>query len=653
MSVLYVNKNMYKTFDVFDTLLTRFVIWPDHIHWAVGRRMALLGYFTGDDTEWRNLRISAEDEARKATRDKEITLAEIYAKIDERIGCDDAILDKMIQVEIDVELESVAPIATSLATVRGLPSDHPRVFITDTYFSGDEVKLLTGNCGYDDARVFSSADIRLTKRDGHLYRYVSDKLMLRPEQIEHTGDNRNSDVTKARAAGFSAVHLRETKPTRYEATLWSKGCGGYLGSVCAGAARVARLSYDAQDTAGAALARVAPGVAGPMLTAFVLWVMLSARTAGVRRLYFLARDGQILVRIADLIQARFPLGVTCTYMMASRQALYLPSLSASVQAAIETAFSVPGSKSAGQLLSELEYPADEQAWFFARAGVEASDQNVIVLDKLKLALLQSPDSLERRLSERKLAFDKYLEEIQFDASVNSDKIAIVDLGWQGNLQLRLESILGENGNNLFGYYIDLFRTPASLEGRVACFAHGEDLNANILETFCLADHGSVKGFRLGATNASECFYESSAREGPVSWDVADQQDAICRFTKALLKTVDPLQFSAEDLLESLRPAALASLRLFTTRPDPDEADAYGSVRHAPDQTHSESAEVAPKLGLAGMLRVLSSSGATKGGTRWRRGIMARSLPRDVMNLAINAENKSKRLGDILWRRIRR
>jgi hypothetical protein len=91
----------------------------------------------------------------------------------------------------------------------------------------------------------------------------------------------------------------------------------------AGAGRLCRL-HGREQGGHPALAETAAGVVAPVLGAFVSWVLATARERGWRRLYFVSRDGQILVRMARELAGG--LGLDCRYLHGSRQAWFLAAL---------------------------------------------------------------------------------------------------------------------------------------------------------------------------------------------------------------------------------------------------------------------------------------------------------------------------------------
>jgi len=106
-----------------------------------------------------------------------------------------------------------------------------------------------------------------------------------------------------------AEHQGAASLNRYEHTweAYREETGG-LGSLVAGASRLARLGIETPAELRP-IVDVATGVAGPILAAYVLWVLNNAQREGISRLYFVARDGEILYLIAQRLCERLGLNV--------------------------------------------------------------------------------------------------------------------------------------------------------------------------------------------------------------------------------------------------------------------------------------------------------------------------------------------------------
>lgn len=82
--------------------------------------------------------------------------------------------------------------------------------------------------------------------------------------------------------------------------------------------RLARLKCG-----GDAYVLLATDVVAPCYVAYVKWVLSDARKRGIERLYFLSRDGYILMKIAENMEHE---GIVLRYLFLSRRSLYLPYL---------------------------------------------------------------------------------------------------------------------------------------------------------------------------------------------------------------------------------------------------------------------------------------------------------------------------------------
>jgi len=87
----------------------------------------------------------------------------------------------------------------------------------------------------------------------------------------------------------------------------------------AGASRVTRLTW--ADHKPDAFVRVLAGVAAPLLTGFVLWLFQRASGSGIKTLYFIAREGEVLFQVAQVLNVRLDLGFDLRYLYVSRQAI--------------------------------------------------------------------------------------------------------------------------------------------------------------------------------------------------------------------------------------------------------------------------------------------------------------------------------------------
>jgi FMN phosphatase YigB (HAD superfamily) len=613
------------TFDVFDTAITRLVLQPDHLHWLVARHARARGLTRMDADTWRAGRIAAERAARQSKLGDEITLDDIYLELKRRLRDSGPFVARMAALELEIERAMVCGIAPTRRRIDALGEAGERIlFLSDTYFDAATVAdlLRTGGYDVDERAVCVSSAHGASKARGDLYDTVVAASNLAPVAIAHEGDTPRADIVNARRAGVQARRFVASQPSRYERRLFARAVEDDLASVIAGAARGARLSFEESTPRAAALARVGAGVAGPLLTAFVLWTLEQARRDGVTRLYFLARDGQILTRLAQMAAAWTGLGIECRYLLGSRQAFYLPSLPADPLAAVDVTLGESDGRRVGEYLSELEIDEATAKTIVHAAGLDREERLTAEASaRLRIALEHSPalGALTVRRRVRAEALRGYLEaEGVFDPQTSS---AIVDLGWKGNLQRRLEQA---TGLALRGYYYDLDRIPADLRGTTATFAGGAFRNAEILESFCMATHSSVQGFSVDAHGAAVADVASWQDEEAATWGIETQQTAILRYAALLFHALPRSLTSSDEIRARLRAAGLSVFGELIEYPAPDEAAAYGSVRHARGQRHEDGAELAPRLSSPALCRAMVSRRYRLQLNTWMQGAVVRS-----------------------------
>lgn len=149
-------------------------------------------------------------------------------------------------------------------------------FISDMYLDSQFLSeiLKREGCMEDVDKIYVSCEHNARKDTGTLYDLV--RKELQPDEWEHYGDNKRSDVIMAERKGIKA-HLIDN-------------------------------SY--RDLASRFVA--------PAYLPYVLWLLQEARLQNIKRLYFISRDGYILQQIAENLPHE---GIELRYYFTSRKAL--------------------------------------------------------------------------------------------------------------------------------------------------------------------------------------------------------------------------------------------------------------------------------------------------------------------------------------------
>ncbi|MGQ3054906.1 MAG: hypothetical protein ACT6S0_24210, partial [Roseateles sp.] len=107
---------LQRSFDIFDTLISRRCIWPGAVFDAVEQRSGRAGFAA--TRRW----------AEQALGDQEYTLADIYGVLARamHLGAEQA--QALLMLEVQVELDTVIPVADNIARVEA-----DSLLITDMY----------------------------------------------------------------------------------------------------------------------------------------------------------------------------------------------------------------------------------------------------------------------------------------------------------------------------------------------------------------------------------------------------------------------------------------------------------------------------------------------------------------------------------------
>jgi len=585
------------SFDVFDTMVTRIWRQPSDLFLALGTVLHNQASMPLTPDAFAKARAEAELAGRKMHPSGETTLREIYDRVAAATGVAPAVAQACAELELSLEAGSVRPIIAIGNLARQLRAAGRRVILTsDSYLSSQHLAAVLVRAGFDPSEfpAVVSSEHRASKRAGDVYDVVRRKFPA--PAYAHLGDRRAADLANARAAGFDSRMFSGQSPTVFERALGSGRWTSPLAASCAhGAARAARLLGSATDARSQAIRTIGANVAAPLLCAFVAWVLLSAARSGARRLLFLARDGQILHRLAGTLVQALDLDIECRYVYASRQALYLPSVGAVGDVSWTWLCSGMEGRTVAQVLDRFGLAGDRAAAACAGEFRLAQVLDDSAATRLRARLETAPISkeiLDIAAARREPARRYYLNEIERDGSA-----AIVDVGWKGRLQLCLDAILGESmkRSRLSGYYFSLVESSTvRSSGRASVFIpYTSVVNPVLVEVFTMADHGSLMEIREAANDiGAEPVLAAPVDDTAVEWGVREQQAAVADFLDCFLAGAELGRFDLEQALTELRDPALKNFARFVRAPTPQEARAFGDLEHSDDQGHHQATPIA-------------------------------------------------------------
>jgi hypothetical protein len=405
-------------------------------------------------------------------------------------------------------------------------------------------------------------------------------------------------------------------------------CG--LAGLLAEASQAARQKVVVATEREQALVDVAAGVAAPALFGYVLWLLRRAQDLKIQRLYFLSRDGLILLQIARQLQELFP--CESRYLYSSRVAWCLPSLSGFDAALLDKVLPVDylytvestflrlglDPEVVAEELSRINLPRSQ--WHDQLTAIERENLHKLLESPAFQVLVRSRAEVSRPMLSAYLHQEGLWDDVRW---------AIVDLGWQGSIQNALGRILAsENGQMPHGFYYGISggepdnRLDGVREAYLGDARHqasaGDILDAVIipLEVFCAADHGTVAGYET-VDNQLRPILQPAVNAPLIDWGLPLVQQTIQNFMEALVP-----RLSSQHLEADLRPAIMDLINAFWKSPSTFEAHSWGDYWC---EERKQCYQLAPPYNARHLIQALTRGKIARSQTYWwHEGSLART-----------------------------
>jgi predicted HAD superfamily hydrolase len=370
------------------------------------------------------------------------------------------------------------------------------------------------------------------------------------------------------------------------------------------------------------------------LFGYVYWCLEKARENGIRRLYFIARDGQILLKIAKIIALNWGYDIDCRYLYGSRQSWHPPAILDITEVELDWIFDPTHFLSVTSVCKRVNLNPIEikehliESGFLAEMWHDNLDVNKRELLKQSFVETQIREIIIAKAHKYR---DTAIEYFRQEGMMDGTTFAIVDIGWNGRLQISLNKILNAAKmypkTGITGFYFGLSRRAKAFD-KDCLQAYFYDKNSDVsreqaiqhalIEVFVSADHGSTIGFEEANNSAYRPILKSMENKKAIDWGVVSQQSASVIYaelvTEVLSRDVCKPDYFVQ-ITEDL-------LKLFTKTPTQSEADVYGRISMTEDQTDDVYYELAEELNRKDYLRLILQR-RMKHSNLWIHGSVAR------------------------------
>lgn len=252
-------------------------------------------------------------------------------------------------------------------------------------------------------------------------------------------------------------------------------------------------------------------VSAPVIFMYVSRVIEEARDRGIKRLYFLARDGYSMERAAKAVCRSRGYDIDIRYLYCSRFSLRMAAYRFKDDSAYDRLFYEAYRLSAYNLLSRADFDDEGRRAVYDDIGYDDDNERQpmsrenfhILCEKIKKSA-----AFDEILTKRSDAsYNSLIGYLKQEGLFDEKHIGIVDLGWTGSMQYTMKRILesADCFSKITGFYFGLLEKPPVCEGNEyfawlfdaysnasfkAAFSH------NLMECICTAPHGMTVGYEL-------------------------------------------------------------------------------------------------------------------------------------------------------------
>jgi hypothetical protein len=389
---------------------------------------------------------------------------------------------------------------------------------------------------------------------------------------------------------------------------------------------MSRLTTPAKNAREEVIRDVAASVAAPALVSYVLWVLRRAVDLGIKRLYFVSRDGELLLEIASLLVVKLGLQLELRYLYGSRQAWHLPAIGLSKQLEEEWLFANDPLGTSVEIVlmklgiepSEIEKALDRHGFYNDQWRVKLNPDG---LESLRIALSDPEirDCIRQRAEKAREPMLKYLRQ---EGLMDPIPTGLVDLGWSGRMFDSLWAVLKlERSLSPCGFLFSWVGTcdPAesmTKEGYIydsglkAGYKDCSIAAAHLLEVICAGMQGMVCGYQEDE-DCIQPVLTQAVNQYAQDWGLSVLRDTLRAFMENLC-----VNQQYDSMKADMRHAVRDLLSKFSNEPTRAESSVWGAYRHAGGQTESDASPLAQPYGLLHVLRRLLGRPLQRAGSNW-------------------------------------
>ena len=198
----------------------------------------------------------------------------------------------------------------------------------------------------------------------------------------------------------------------------------------------------------------------PVLIEFVIWVIGQAEQKGIKRLYFLSRDGYQMFLVAKDLCRKMNIDIEIRYLNVSRYSMRVPEYAMLGEKCLDRIFIGGIDVTFRRIMKRAALTDDEINDVAAECGI--SDELDRLLNYQEIITLKNKFASNRKLLDyiqkhSKEAYPNAIGYLKQEGLLDDIKYGLVDSGWVGTLQQTIRHLTQKD--RIDGFYFGLYETP--------------------------------------------------------------------------------------------------------------------------------------------------------------------------------------------------
>lgn len=325
-------------------------------------------------------------------------------------------------------------------------------------------------------------------------------------------------------------------------------------------------------------------VFAPSAVEFTEWLLKQAIMDGVKRLYFLARDGWLFYHVAQQMVSRRNYDIEIRYLKISRYAIRSAGYHLSGEKCLDL-ICAGGIDTTFEKIMKRAGLEETEAFEIARlTGYEEKYRQVLkhgMIQELKEKLKNIPCFFEYVSEYAKKCYPPAMGYLTQMGLKDDISYAIVDSGWIGTMQQSIQLLLERP---IMGYYFGLYEIPRGAEKdlyRAYYFTPEAAFKRKVYFSNCLFEtvFSSPEGMTIGYEQCINKSYQAleSKKRNPNAFRMYRNLDLLSAYTQAYL--------DEENTKEQQKDTLSLTEQLFSLlmgKPEEFEAEAFGMEKFCDD-----------------------------------------------------------------------